>query len=77
MVPRLHRRSTRTASSLAHAPIDIAGNIFPSRVFRFVPAINHSVDGCIGNEKTCAYFPHLHRRNDGTFLARLANAGVA
>uniref|UniRef100_UPI0017871349 MBL fold metallo-hydrolase n=1 Tax=Mesorhizobium mediterraneum TaxID=43617 RepID=UPI0017871349 len=35
------------------------------------------VDSCVGNDKTFAYFPHWHRRNDGTFLERLANAGVA
>ncbi|RWK66818.1 MAG: MBL fold metallo-hydrolase [Mesorhizobium sp.] len=35
------------------------------------------VDGCVGNDKTIADFPHWHRRNDGTFLERLANAGVA
>lgn len=35
------------------------------------------VDGCIGNDKTIADFPHWNRRNDGTFLKRLADAGVA
>ena len=35
------------------------------------------VDGCVGNDKTCSSFPHWHHRNDGTFLERLTNAGVA
>lgn len=35
------------------------------------------VDGCVGNDKTIADFPHWNRRNDGTFLKRLADAGVA
>jgi glyoxylase-like metal-dependent hydrolase (beta-lactamase superfamily II) len=35
------------------------------------------VDGCVGNNKTCEYFPHWHDRNDNTFLEQLARAGVA
>jgi glyoxylase-like metal-dependent hydrolase (beta-lactamase superfamily II) len=34
------------------------------------------VDGCVGNNKTCTYFPHWHNRNDGTFLEQLTKAGV-
>ena len=35
------------------------------------------VDSCVGNNKTCSYFAHWHRRNDSTFLERLGNAGVS
>lgn len=35
------------------------------------------VDGCVGYDKTIGYFPHWNRRNDSTFLERLAKAGVA
>lgn len=35
------------------------------------------VDGCVGNDKAVADFPHWHRRDDGSFLKRLGNAGVA
>ncbi len=34
------------------------------------------VDGCVGNDKTFVNIPQWHRRNDGRFLERLANAGV-
>ncbi len=34
------------------------------------------VDSCVGNNKTCRYFPHWQDRNDGTFLEQLKNAGV-
>jgi glyoxylase-like metal-dependent hydrolase (beta-lactamase superfamily II) len=30
----------------------------------------------VGNDKTCNYFPHWHKRSDGTFLDKLTNAGV-
>lgn len=35
------------------------------------------VDGCVGNDKTCEFFPHWHGRKDTSFLNQLANAGVA
>ena len=35
------------------------------------------VDGCVGNNKMCEYFPHWQNCNDNTFLERLARAGVA
>ena len=35
------------------------------------------VDSCVGNNKTCKYFPHWQGRNDGTFLEQLKNAGVS
>jgi glyoxylase-like metal-dependent hydrolase (beta-lactamase superfamily II) len=35
------------------------------------------VDGCLGNNKLCEYFPHWQDRNDTTFLEQLARAGVA
>lgn len=35
------------------------------------------VDGCVGNNKSCKDFAHWHDRHDGTFLNRLATAGVA
>ena len=37
---------------------------------------NILVDSCVGNGKTCNYFPHWHNRNDDTFLKQLVNAGV-
>lgn len=35
------------------------------------------VDGCVGNNKTCRFFPDWQDRNDDTFLLQLAMAGVA
>jgi glyoxylase-like metal-dependent hydrolase (beta-lactamase superfamily II) len=35
------------------------------------------IDSCVGNNKTCSYFPHWNNRNDDTFLVQLARAGVA
>lgn len=35
------------------------------------------VDSCVGNDKTCEWFPKWHGRRDDTFLELLANAGVA
>ena len=35
------------------------------------------VDSCVGNNKTCKYFPPWQERNDGTFLEQLKKAGVA
>ncbi|MFB9341572.1 DUF2182 domain-containing protein [Aminobacter aganoensis] len=34
------------------------------------------VDGCVGNNKSCKDFAHWHGRHVGTFLDRLATAGV-
>lgn len=34
------------------------------------------IDSCVGNDKTCDFFPEWHHRNDNTFLQRLAMAGV-
>lgn len=35
------------------------------------------IDSCVGNDKTISDFSHWNRRSDGTFLRRLAKAGVA
>jgi glyoxylase-like metal-dependent hydrolase (beta-lactamase superfamily II) len=35
------------------------------------------VDGCVGNNKSCNYFPHWQGRNDSTFLNRLEQVGIA
>jgi glyoxylase-like metal-dependent hydrolase (beta-lactamase superfamily II) len=52
--------------------------LFPIQCF-LVRTGHHTilVDSCVGNDKTCAFFPHWHRRQDNTFLTLLANAGVA
>lgn len=34
------------------------------------------VDGCVGNNKACNYFPHWKGRSDNTFLDQLKKAGV-
>jgi glyoxylase-like metal-dependent hydrolase (beta-lactamase superfamily II) len=35
------------------------------------------VDGCVGDNKSCNYFPHWRARNDSTFLNRLEQVGIA
>ena len=34
------------------------------------------VDACVGNDKTCDFFPNWNKRSDGRFMAGLAAAGV-
>ena len=52
--------------------------IFPIQSY-LVRTTHHTIliDGCVGNNKTCSYFPHWQGRNDGTFLEQLKNAGVS
>ena len=51
--------------------------IFPIQSY-LVRTKHHTilVDSCVGNNKTCKYFPHWQDRNDSTFLEQLKNAGV-
>lgn len=72
LAPHLHWLTPRSLS-----PVD-GQLIIPIQCF-LVRTGRHTilVDSCVGNGKTSTFFPPWHRRNDGTFLERLADAGVA